>query len=116
MPQYHDYNYSNFTGVSEQRRGLLKTYTWMFFGLLITAATSYLMYATNLYFRHYPRADAADFDACAIRNRVWIYRSDAQRVKLDDESAVCRFRHHDGNLADIPGNRLPAGNDFRRVF
>ena len=50
MPQYHDYNYSNFTGVSEQRRGLLKTYTWMFFGLLITAATSYLMYATNLYF------------------------------------------------------------------
>ena len=40
MPQYHDYNYSNFTGVSEQRRGLLKTYTWMFFGLLITAATS----------------------------------------------------------------------------
>ncbi|EOS60950.1 hypothetical protein C815_00960 [Firmicutes bacterium M10-2] len=50
MPQYNDYHYSNFSGVSDQRRGLLKTYTWMFFGLLLTAATSYLMYTTGLYY------------------------------------------------------------------
>lgn len=50
MPHYSDYDYSSFSGVSDQRRGLLKTYTWMFFGVLLTALTSFLMYTTGLYY------------------------------------------------------------------
>ena len=50
MPHYSDYDYSSFSGVSDQRKGLLKTYTWMFFGVLLTALTSFLMYTTGLYY------------------------------------------------------------------
>lgn len=46
MPEY----YNAYSPAQEKRNGLIKTFSWMFFGLLITAATSYILYATGLFY------------------------------------------------------------------
>ncbi len=46
MPEY----YNAYSPAQEKRNGLIKTFSWMFFGLLITAVTSYILYATGLFY------------------------------------------------------------------
>lgn len=49
MPEFHS-NYQNISFEDEKRTGLIRTYTWMFVGLLVTALTSYLLYTTGLFY------------------------------------------------------------------